>query len=172
MNSISALALPLTIVLFVLSGMIKKVNVFEAFLEGAAKGMVSLYKIAPPLIALVIAVKLLRGSGLVDGLASLLSPVLSKLGFPAELIPMALLKPISGSGSTALLADILETNGPDTKIGLMASVMCCSSETTFYTIAVYYGSCGIKNIRHTVLASVMSDIASVIFSVLFVNLLM
>ena len=170
--NISAYALPIMIITFILAGVFKKINVFDAFIFGANKGIKSLYNILPSLIALVVAVKLLRGSGLIDLLSNFLSPFLSKIGIPSELVPMAILRPISGSGSTALLTDILDIHGPDTTIGLMASVLCCSSETTFYTIAVYYGSCGVKYIRHTIVAALISDVAAVIFSVLFVNLLL
>lgn len=171
MKYVSLVALPAIIILFIFAGLFKRVNVFEAFIVGAKKGMLSLYKIAPSLIALVVAVKLIRGSGLIDFLSNALSPMLNGLGVPSEIIPMALLRPVSGSGSTALLTDIFENFGPDSRIGLIASVLCCSSETTFYTITVYYGSCGIKNIRHTVLASIISDVSAVVFSILFVNLL-
>lgn len=171
MSTVASLALPLLIVLFIAAGVFKKVNVFDAFLAGAMNGLHSLLKIIPSLLALVFAVKLLRGSGLIDAISNVAAPLLQRFGMPAELLPMALLKSVSGSGSTALLTDILETHGADSVIGLMASVMCCSSETTFYTIAVYYGSVGIKHTRHTVAAALIADAASVIFSILFVNLL-
>lgn len=171
MSTVASLALPLLIVLFIAAGVFKKVNVFDAFLAGAMNGLHSLLKIIPSLLALVFAVKLLRGSGLIDAISNVAAPLLQRFGMPAELLPMALLKSVSGSGSTALLTDILETHGADSVIGLMASVMCCSSETTFYTIAVYYGSVGIKHTRHTVAAALIADAAAVIFSILFVNLL-
>ena len=171
MSTVASLTLPLLIVLFVAAGVFKKVNVFDAFLAGAMNGLHSLLKIIPSLLALVFAVKLLRGSGLIDAISNVAAPLLQRFGMPAELLPMALLKSVSGSGSTALLTDILETHGADSVIGLMASVMCCSSETTFYTIAVYYGSVGIKHTRHTVAAALIADAAAVIFSILFVNLL-
>lgn len=171
MSTVASLALPLLIVLFIAAGVAKKVNVFDAFLAGAMNGLHSLLKIIPSLLALVFAVKLLRGSGLIDAISNVAAPLLQRFGMPAELLPMALLKSVSGSGSTALLTDILETHGADSVIGLMASVMCCSSETTFYTIAVYYGSVGIKHTRHTVAAALIADAAAVIFSILFVNLL-
>lgn len=172
MIKFTSYALPVLILLFVSAGVFKKINVFEAFKDGALKGIKSLYKIVPYLIAIVLAIKLFRSSGLIEIMSRLISPLFNKIGIPSELVPMALLKPISGSGSTALLSDMFKAYGTDSKIGLIASVMCCSSETTFYTIAVYYGSCGIKNIRHTVIAAVISDISSVIFSVLFVNILL
>lgn len=168
---ISAAILPCVILLFIGCGVFRRVDVFDAFLDGARKGLGALVKTAPALIALTFAVKLLRGSGLLDAFSVFVSPVCEFLGIPAEIMPLALLRPVSGSGSTALLTDMFEAYGPDSKIGLMASVLCCASETTFYTVAVYYGSCGIKKTRHTVPAALLADLASVIFSILFVNLM-
>ncbi len=170
LETISSFVLPIVILLVVFAGVFKKVNIFEAFIVGAEKSLRSLFKVVPSLIALTLAVKLLRGSGVLKAITGLLAPLLSIVGLPAEIMPLALLRPISGSGSTALLADMFETYGPDSKIGLMASVLCCSSETTFYTVAMYYGSCGIKNTRHTIVAALAADVTAVIFSVLFVNL--
>ncbi len=171
MEGIAALALPLLFVSFIAAGLVKKVDVFEAFLVGAKKGLISLWGIVPSVLALVFAVKLLRGSGVIDLAVDCLSPIVGRVGIPAEVLPLGLLKSISGSGSTALLTDILETYGPDSVVGLMASVICCSSETTFYTTAVYFGSVGVKNTRHTILAALVADAAAVIFSILFVNIL-
>ncbi|MBO5746841.1 MAG: spore maturation protein [Clostridia bacterium] len=171
MEGIAALTLPLLFVLFIAAGLVKKVDVFEAFLVGAKKGFVSLWGIVPSVLALVFAVKLLRGSGVIDLAVDCLSPMVGRVGIPAEVLPLGLLKSISGSGSTALLTDIFETHGPDSVVGLMASVICCSSETTFYTTAVYFGSVGVKNTRHTILAALVADAAAVIFSILFVNIL-
>lgn len=172
MQIVADLALPCFILLFVLAGVFKKINVFDAFLVGASKGLNSTLKIMPSILALLVAVKLLRGSGIIDIVISWCAPFLQKTGLPAEVVPLALLRPVTGSGSTALLADIFESFGPDSKIGQIASVLCCSSETTFYTIAVYFGACGIKKTGHTVFAALCADAAAVIFSVAFVNLLL
>ncbi len=170
LNAFSSFMLPVVVILFLVVGLIRKVNVFDAFLCGARKSLLAIYNIAPSLLALTLAVKMLRCSGLLDYFVSITSPLFTKLGIPVEIMPLALLRPISGSGSTALLTDMYETYGPDTKIGLMASVLCCSSETTFYTIAMYFGSCSIKDTRHTIIAALMADVSAVVFSVLFVNL--
>lgn len=172
MTLISNLALPCFILLFLLAGFFKKINVFDAFLIGAKKGIVSTFKIAPSILALLIAVKLLRDSGIIDSLVNISAPFFEFLGIPPEVLPLAILRPISGSGSTALLIDTFENFGPDSKISLIASVLCCSSETTFYTIAVYYGACGITKIKHTLVAALCADVAAVIFSIAFVNLLL
>ncbi len=168
---IASFALPAILILFVVTGAFKRINVFSAFFNGAADGMRSFVGVAPALIALVFSVKLFRSSGIIEFLSGFISPVTEKLGMPDGILPLALLKPVSGSGSTALLCDIFDTYGPDSITGLTASVLCCSSETTFYTIAVYYGSCKVSNTRHTIAAALCGDIAAVIFSVLFVNIM-
>ena len=169
---VSSAVLPVVLMLFIVSALFRKVNVFRAFLEGAEKGLFALIKIAPALIALTFAVKLIRGSGLLDVFVNVVSPITSKFKIPAEIMPLALLRPISGSGSTALLTDMFEAYGPDSKIGLIASVLCCASETTFYTTAVYFGSCSVIKTRHTLPVALLADAASVIFSILFVELLL
>ena len=171
MERVVSCVLPIMFILFIVSGLIKRVDVFEAFLFGAKDGIVSLWGIIPSVLALVFAVKLLRGSGIIELAVDCLSPIVGRIGIPAEVLPLGLLKSISGSGSTAMLSDIFETHGPDSVIGLMASVICCSSETTFYTTAVYFGSVGVKNMRHTVFAALVADAAAVIFSILLVNVL-
>ncbi len=169
---ISSAVLPVVLMLFIICALLRKINVFKAFLEGAEKGLFALIKIAPALIALTFAVKLIRGSGLLDVFVNISSPITSKLGIPAEIMPLALLRPISGSGSTALLTDMFEAYGPDSEIGLIASVLCCASETTFYTTAVYFGSCSVVKTRHTLPVALLADAASVLFSILFVKLLL
>ena len=171
LDVISSAILPCVVILFVVSALFKRINIFNAFIEGASKGLNTMIKTAPALIALTFTVKLLRDSGVLDIITSLFSSVTTFFGVPAEIMPLALLRPISGSGSTALLSDIFEAFGPDSKIGVMASVLCCSSETTFYTVAVYYGSCNVTRTRHTIFAAVMADVSAVIFSILFVNLM-
>lgn len=124
------------------------------------------------MVALVTAVSVLRTSGVLDSFAEFLTPYLSKVGFPADVIPLAFMRPISGSGALAVLDDILKTKSPDSFTGRVASVMMGSTETTFYTIAVYYGSVGIKKIGHTVPAALSADITGFIASALFVTLFM
>ena len=160
------------IVLFTVFGLCKKVGVFDAFLCGAKEGLSTAYLIAPTLVGLITAVTMLRASGAVEALTDLISPVAQKLGFPAEIVPVAVLRPISGGGSSALLLSILEQFGADSFAGRVVSVMAGSTETTFYAIAVYYGSVGIKKSRHTLGAGLCADFTAVVFSVLTVRLLM
>lgn len=162
--------IPVIVVTFVAVGIIRKVSVFEVFCEGALKGLKTVLTIAPTLMGLITAVTMLRESGAIDALVNLVTPVAEKLGFPAEIVPVALLRPVSGGGSTALLIDIFQRLGPDSFAGKIVSVMAGSTETTFYAITLYYGSVGIKKIRHTLLAGLMADLTAVIFSVLTVRL--
>lgn len=162
--------IPVIVIAFAAVGIIRKVPVFEVFCDGALKGLKTILTIAPTLMGLITAVTMLRESGAIDALTSLISPFAEKLGFPAEIVPVALLRPVSGGGSTALLLDIFERIGPDSFAGKIVSVMAGSTETTFYAITVYYGSVGIKKIRHTLVAGLAADLTAVIFSVLTVRL--
>ena len=154
----------------VVFGLIKSVPVFDIFLKGAKEGMQILYSIAPTIIGLVFAVDLLRSSGAIDAICNFIEPVADYLGFPKEIVPMVLLRPVSGSGSTALLTSLYEQCGPDSFAGRVASVLAGSSETTFYAIAMYFGCIKVKKIRHTLFAAIIADITAAVMSVLTVRL--
>ena len=154
----------------VVFGLIKRVPVFDIFLNGAKEGMQILYSIAPTIIGLVFAVDLLRSSGAIDVICNFIEPVADYLGFPKEIVPMVLLRPVSGSGSTALLTSLYEQCGPDSFAGRVASVLAGSSETTFYAIAMYFGCIKVKKIRHTLFAAIIADITAAVMSVLTVRL--
>lgn len=154
----------------VVFGLIKRVPVFDIFLKGAKEGMQILYSIAPTIIGLVFAVDLLRSSGAIDAICNFIEPVADYLGFPKEIVPMVLLRPVSGSGSTALLTSLYEQCGPDSFAGRVASVLAGSSETTFYAIAMYFGCIKVKKIRHTLFAAIIADITAAVMSVLTVRL--
>lgn len=165
-----SLIIPIVIIAFSVIGVIRKVAVFDVFCKGAKEGINTLFTIAPTMIGLVTAVTMLRESGAIDMFSSSITPIAQRLGFPAELVPFAVLRPVSGGGSTALLIDIFKTSGPDSLTGKIASVMAGSTETTLYAISVYFGSVNIKKIRHTLVAGLMADFTAVVFSVLTVNL--
>lgn len=154
----------------VVFGLIKRVPVFDIFLKGAKEGMQILYSIAPTIIGLVFAVDLLRSSGAIDAICNFIEPVADYLGFPKEIVPMVLLRPVSGSGSTALLTSLYEQCGPDSFAGRVASVLAGSSETTFYAIAMYFGCIKVKKIRHTLFAAIIADITAAVMSVLTVRI--
>ncbi len=162
--------MPLFACIIVAFGLIKRVPVFDVFLKGAKEGIQLLYSIAPTIMGLVFAVDLLRSSGAIDMLCSFIAPAAEFLGFPKEIVPMVLLRPVSGSGSTALLTSLYSDCGPDSFAGRVASVLAGSSETTFYAIAMYFGCIRVKKIRHTLLAAVIADLTAAVMSVLTVRL--
>ena len=164
------LMMPAFAAVIIIFGLIKRVPVFDCFLEGAKEGFLTLYRIAPTILGLVFAVGLLRSSGAIDVICTALSPVADAVGFPVEVVPMALLRPVSGGGSTALLISVFEDCGPDSFAGRVASVLAGSSETTFFAITMYFGSVGVKRIRHTVIAAVAADLTAMIMSAALVRL--
>ncbi|MBQ8135740.1 MAG: spore maturation protein [Clostridia bacterium] len=171
MDKIGIYAVPFVIMFIVVFGAVRKVDLFESFREGAKDGIGSLISIAPSLIGLVLAVNMLDASGFFEIICSLLSPACNAVGIPQEVLPLGLIRPVSGSGSYAVLSSILEKYGPDSLIGKTASVMAGSTETTFYAIAVYYGSAGIRKTRYTVPAAIAADLCGMIMAVITVNTL-
>lgn len=148
----------------------KRTPIFDVFLEGAAEGIRNTFSIIPALVCLVACIAMLRSSGTIDLLVKVLSPVTTKISIPSNVLPLALLRPISGSGALAVIKDIFEHWGTDTFTGRVASVMMGSTETTFYTIAVYYGSAGIKKTGITLIAALAADLTGMIMSALTVSL--
>ena len=161
-QAVSSGIIPLICLVIVLFAMARKIDIFDAFLTGAKDGMKTLFGILPALVGLITAISMFRASGALEFLTKLLSPLIKPLGIPAEIMPLALLRPVSGSGALAIMGDILKTSGPDSFIGRVASVIMGSTETTFYTLAVYYGSVKIKNSRHTVPAALMADLTGLL----------
>lgn len=159
MQVISELTVPILIAGTALCGLFRNVDVFSVFVRGARRGIGVVLRILPSLAALLTAVYMLRVSGLTDALTALLSPVLSLLGIPKETAPLMLIRPISGSGALAAASDMISEYGVDSLIGTTAAVMLGSTETTFYTISVYFGSLGIKNTRYAIPAALCADLA-------------
>jgi spore maturation protein B len=171
MNLISFFVIPLMLVGFPLYGLYKRVPVYESFVEGAKEGFQVAVRIIPYLVAILFAVAMFRASGAMDALARFLSPVLGPLGFPAEVLPMAIIRPLTGSGSAAIVVDMINRYGEDSIYVKMAAVMFGSTETTFYVIAVYFGAINIRKTRHAVPAGLIADVAAMIFAVWSVRLL-
>lgn len=166
----SSLIVPLILICTGVWAAYKKVDLFSAMCAGAKDGLKTTLGILPGLCILLPVVYMLRAARIPEALAALLSPVLDALGLPGQTAPLMLLRPFSGSGALAVGADIMSTYSPDSYIGRVASVMLGSTETTFYVIAVYFGSLGIKNTRHAVPAALLADIAGFIMSALSVRL--
>lgn len=158
--------IPIIIGIIIIYGMIKGVKVYECFVEGAKDGISICIKIFPYLLAMIVAVTIFRKAGAMDYFIAIVKPVVKIIGLPPETVPLAMIKPLSGSGAMGIFAEILKKYGADTYIGLVASIMMGSTETIFYTITVYYGAVGIKKIRHTLWAAVMADITAIIMAVM------
>lgn len=167
---LSSLAMPLMIFGILAFGLFRRVKAFDCFVEGAKDGLQSMVGIVAPLVGLMVAISMFRASGALDLLAKALSPLLHLLRLPPEVLPLALLRPVSGSASTAIVTDIFRSVGPDSPAGKIASVMMGSTETTFYTIAIYYGSVGIKDTRHTLSAALTADAVGILLSILLAHL--
>ncbi len=170
-NIISIFAIPALVLFIVIYGMIKKVKIYEAFVEGAKEGFNVGVRIIPYLVAMLVAIGIFRAGGGMEILASILSPVTRLIGMPPEALPMAIIRPLSGSGALGVMSEIIKTHGPDSLIGRMVSVMMGSSETTFYVLAVYFGSVSITKTRQAVPAGIIADIVAVLVSVWLVNLI-
>ena len=165
MNYIFICIIPLIILLVTLYGVSKGVKVYECFVEGAKDGLGICLRIFPYLLAMLVAVSVFRESKALDYLILVLGPVVNLIGLPSEIVPLILIKPLSGSGAVGVFTDILKQYGPDSNIGIIASIIMGGTETIFYTITVYYGAVGIKKIRHTLWAAIMADITSIIMAV-------
>ena len=168
---ISILAIPMLILIFIGYGAIKKVKVYEMFIEGAKEGFNVAIRIIPYLVAMLVAIGIFRAGGAMEILIYILTPITNLIGMPAEALPMALMRPLSGSGSLGVMAEIIATHGPDSMIGILVSTFFGSSETTFYVIAVYFGAVNIRKIRHALAAGLIADIAGVLGAIFIVRLL-
>jgi spore maturation protein B len=165
LDAISLWAIPVLLVASPLAGMIKGVKVYDVFIEGAKEGFDVGVRIIPFLVGILVAIGMFRGSGAMDLLTAALRPVVSATGFPVELVPLAILRSLTGSGSLAFTTDLVKTHGPDSLIARMAATMYGSSETTFYVLAVYFGAVGVRRTRHAVPAALIGDIVAAVATV-------
>jgi spore maturation protein SpmA len=162
--------LPLLIVLISLWGWLRGVKVYESLVTGAREGFEVALRIIPYLVAILVGVGMFQASGALDILIGWLTPITSLIGLPAEALPVALLRPLSGSGSYGVLAHVMETNGPDSYVGYLTATMQGSTETTFYVLAVYFGAVAVRRVRHALAACLIADLAGVLGAVIAVNL--
>lgn len=161
----SNIVMPLMIIIIIIYGLIERKKVFDIFLEGARDGAKIVFNIFPTLVGLFFSIGALRSSGILDLIVNLLTPIFKVVDFPTEILPLALIRPISGSASIAVATDVMKNFGVDSKIGIIASVIMGSTETTIYTIAVYTSSVGIKNTRFVLWASLIADFVGILTSV-------
>ncbi|WP_022834975.1 spore maturation protein [Salisaeta longa] len=168
---LSYFVLPAILVGFPVYGLVKGVRVYEVFVDGAKEGFDVAVRIIPYLVAILFAIGMFRASGAMDFLVQALDPVLAWINIPAEVLPMALIRPLTGSGSAAIVADMIQQYGEDSILVKMAATMFGSTETTFYVIAVYFGAVNIRETRHAVPAGLFADLVGVLASVYVVQLL-
>lgn len=165
LEQISLWAMPVLLVLIPLIGIVRKVKVYDVFIDGAKEGFDVAVKIIPFLVGILVAIGMFRGSGAMDLLTAGLRPLLASTGFPAEVFPLAILRTLTGSGSLAFTTDLIKTHGPDSLLGRMAATMYGSSETTFFVLAVYFGAVQVKRTRHAVPAALIGDVVAAIATV-------
>ena len=169
MSNIGSWAVPIVISIIIISGIVKNLPIFDIFLNGAKDGLGVSVSIAPSLIGLITAISMIKASGALDIFTSFIAPFANKIGFPPEVVPLAILRPISGSGTIALLDNLFSEYGPDSSIGNIASIVMGGTETTFYTAAVYLGSIGIKNSKYTIPSALLADLTTIILAVISVR---
>jgi spore maturation protein B len=164
-NALSLLAIPFLLSFFPIYAAARRIKVYEEFVEGAKEGFNVILRIIPFLVAILVAIGMFKGAGGIDLLTKWLTPVLGPLHFPPDLLPLALMRPLSGSATLAILTEIVHRLGPDNIVSLTAATIYGSTETTFYVAAVYFGSVGVKQTRHAIPAGLLADLVGVIASV-------
>ena len=165
LDAISLWAIPVLLVGIPLYGLVRKVKVYDVFIEGAKEGFEVAVRIIPFLVGILVAIGMFRGSGAMDLLTTALRPLMDATGFPSELVPLAILRSLSGSGSLAFTTDLINQHGPDSLIGRIAATMYGSTETTFYVLAVYFGAVGVRRMRHAIPSALIGDLAAAIAAV-------
>jgi len=165
LEGVSLWAIPVLLVGIPLVGLFKKIKVYDVFIEGAKEGFNVAIRIIPFLVGILVAIGMFRGSGAMDMLTNALRPAMDAIGFPPEVFPLAVLRPLSGSGSLALTTDIVKRYGADSMFGRIAATMYGSSETLFYVLAVYFGAVGVKRTRHAIPSAIIGDVVAAIVAV-------
>lgn len=166
LDAISLWAIPVLLVAIPFVGLLRGVKVYDVFIDGAKEGFDVAVRIIPFLVGILVAIGMFRGSGAMDLLMAALRPLVAATGFPAELVPLTILRSLTGSGSLAFTTDLIKTHGPDSEIGRMAATLYGSSETTFYVLAVYFGAVGVTRTRHAVPAALIGDLVAAIAAVI------
>lgn len=165
------LVIPFVVLFIIFYGLIKKVEIYEAFLIGVKEGLSMSIKIFPTMFAMVIGVDVLIKSNLITDVTRIIEPLLNLLNFPKELVPMSLMRPISGNSSLILMNEIFRTHGPDSYLGRIASVIQGSTDTTIYILSLYFSSIGVKKIRYSLIVGLLTDLTAIILSMVVINIL-
>lgn len=171
MQTISNILIPLIVVLIIIYGLLKKVDIYSSFIEGVKEGLTISINIFPTIMSMIIAINLITNSGLINLLTNLLSYPLKIIDFPNEVVPIALLRPISSSASLVSLNNILKVYGPDSYIGMLSSIIQGSTDTTIYILGMYFSSIGIKKIRYSLIVGLLADFFCVVVSVIILNII-
>ena len=170
MNKISNLIIPIMVLSVVIYGIYKKINIYDVFIDGAKESFEMIFTIFPYLLGMMLAINLFLHSNFLEIISNFISPVLDLIGIPFDIVPMAIMRPISGSSSLAILNNIYTDFGPDSFIGRLASTIQGSTDTTFYVLTLYFGSVGIKKIRYSLLAGLFADLIGIITSIMIVKI--
>ncbi len=170
MNYIIISIIPFFILCIILIGLKEKKDIFKLFVEGALEGLKVVYKIFPFILAITVAIGLLKSTGALNLILNPLRPILTKFGIPDDIVPLCLMRPLSGGASMSVVMDILKTSGPDSVSGKMASVIMGATETTLYTITILFGAVKMKKIRGVLIAGLIADAAAIISAIVLVNI--
>lgn len=161
--------IPVMILFIILAGLKEKKDIFKLFVDGAMDGLKIVYRIFPFILAITVGIGLLKSTGALKLILSPISPVLEKLGIPSDIVPLCIMRPLSGGASMSIVMDILKTAGPDSISGKMASVIMAATETTVYTITILFGAVGIKKMRGVLIAGLIADFAGIVTAIVLVN---
>lgn len=162
--------IPFIVIFIILYGLFKKIDIYDSFVNGSKEGLVIIKKMFPSMLGMILAINIFTSSGAVNYLFSFLKPIFSFFNIPFEILPVALLRPVSGSFGLGLLNDIFKRYGPDSFIGILSSIIQGSSDTTIYIITLYFGTIGIKKIRHSLWVGLLCDLFMVILSIIILTL--
>ncbi|MGI5911484.1 MAG: spore maturation protein [Syntrophomonadaceae bacterium] len=171
LDTVSRWAIPFLLLIVPLAGLFKKVPVYETFVEGAEEGFTTAIKIIPFLVGMMVAISVFRASGAMDVLSQVLEPLTARFGVPSEVLPLAIMRPLSGSGVLGMATELMKTHGPDSLIGRIASVMQGTTDTTFFVLTVYFGAVGIKKYRYSIITGLTADITGFIAAIYICNLI-
>lgn len=168
--AISTWFIPILLAMILISGTIKRIPTYETFTEGAKEGFSMAISLIPFLVGMLVAISVFRASGAMDYLIGFISPLLANIGVPSEIVPLAFIRPISGTGALGMTSDLLSTYGPDSFIGRLASTMQGSTDTTFYILTVYFGAVGIKKMGYALKVGLLADLVGIVASIIIVTL--
>lgn len=169
-STVSAWAIPVLISAVIIYAAVKKIPIFDTFVEGGKEGFAIAVSLIPYMVGMLVAMGVFRESGAFDLFVSLISPITDLLGIPGEVVPLAIMRPISGNGALAITADIMQRFGPDSVIGLIAATMQGSTDTTFYILTVYFGTVGIKKVRYSMTVGLLADLVGFLAAVIICQL--